>query len=325
MDYKYDAFISYSRRDLGIVFPIVERLQKEGFNIWIDMDGIESGDAFKSVIVKAIKESKTFLFFSSTNSMESLWTVKEVNVAVYLKKEIIPIKLDEAEFDNSILLDMAGLDYIDYKNVEKREACIEKLVKSLSLKTGRQTKEKPERIDLEQSNSNYFQFGYDIAIYAIHKLRGQTNEIENNRISKQMQRFQLDPNILLSLAESQDMMSRLNECAFKMGQLYGKNAENSVCLGAGVVLSIIAKRSKLGEEVGHAYDNVIVLSCRRLGVANSFISRLINATDDEMESMCDAIKIILNNLALTTHPCDVCGNPIAKDYEECPICFTKVK
>ena len=323
MDYKYDAFISYSRKDSEIVLPIVERLQKEGFNVWIDMDGVESGDAFKSVIVEAIKESKTFLFFSSKNSLESPWTVKEVNVAVLVKKEFIPIKLDETEYNNSIMFDMAGLDYIDYKNVEKREACITKLVKSLSFKTSKQVQKKSESNFSKQLNSHYFEFGYDIAKYVIHKLRGQTNEFDNNRISEQMQCFQLDPNILLSLTEPQDMMFKLNECAFNLGQFYVKNAENSVCLGALFVLSIIAKRSNVSDKVAHTYDDAIVLSCRRLGVANSFIARLINATDDEMESMCNVIKTILDNLSLTTHPCYVCGNPLAKDYEECPMCYSK--
>ena len=64
MDNKYDIFISYSRRDSELVLTVVKQLQKRGFTIWIDKDGIESGDAFKSVIVRAIKNSDVFLFFS---------------------------------------------------------------------------------------------------------------------------------------------------------------------------------------------------------------------------------------------------------------------
>lgn len=63
MDNKYDIFVSYSRRDSELVLSVVKQLQKKGFTTWIDKDGIESGDAFKSVIVRAIKYFDVFLFF----------------------------------------------------------------------------------------------------------------------------------------------------------------------------------------------------------------------------------------------------------------------
>ena len=67
----YDFFISYSRRDTTKVTPIVNFLLENGVKVWIDKDGSESGDAFKSVIVSAIDNASTFLFFSSAASNES--------------------------------------------------------------------------------------------------------------------------------------------------------------------------------------------------------------------------------------------------------------
>ena len=64
MSKKYDVFISYSRKDSEIVNRIVEILSAKGFCSWMDKDGIESGDAFKTVIVSAIENSGVFLFFS---------------------------------------------------------------------------------------------------------------------------------------------------------------------------------------------------------------------------------------------------------------------
>lgn len=113
---EYDIFVSYSRKDTDQVQEVVGKLTDQGFNVWIDRDGIESGDAFKSVIVKAIKNSKIFLFFSSATANESPWTVKEVNMAVFLKKTIIPIKLDDTIYNDSLLFDLVGLDYITYYN-----------------------------------------------------------------------------------------------------------------------------------------------------------------------------------------------------------------
>ena len=131
---KYDIFISYSRRDSELVLSIVKQLQERGFAIWIDIDGIESGDAFKSVIVRAIKNSDVFLFFSSKASNESPWTVKEVNTAVHLKKKIIPIRLDDTEYHDSILFDLGELDFVDLINEEKRSGSMDKLIKTLVCK-----------------------------------------------------------------------------------------------------------------------------------------------------------------------------------------------
>lgn len=114
---KYDIFISYSRSNLEKVIEIKDEIERViGASCWIDKDGIESGDAFKAVIVNAIKNSKLFLFFSSQTANNSSWTVKEVNTAVHLKKIIIPVKLDNTEYNDSILFDLVGLDYVDYAN-----------------------------------------------------------------------------------------------------------------------------------------------------------------------------------------------------------------
>ena len=110
---KYDVFISYSRKDKEVVNEFASKLKSHGYNIWMDVDGIESGDAFKVKIVNAIRNSSLFLFFSSKASNKSEWTVKEVNVAVNMHKPIIPIKLDDCIYNDSILFDLSGMDYID--------------------------------------------------------------------------------------------------------------------------------------------------------------------------------------------------------------------
>ena len=135
MDNEYDVFISYSRKDSEQVLGIANKLTECGYNVWIDQDGIESGDAFKSVIVKAIKRSQLFLFFSSKTANESPWTVKEVNMAVHLKKFIIPVKLDNTEYDDSLLFDLVGLDYISY--FENQEKGLRELLRSVKKHLGK--------------------------------------------------------------------------------------------------------------------------------------------------------------------------------------------
>ena len=98
----YDIFISYSRKDARIVDDVVSKLKQHGFSVWLDKNGIESGDAFKRVIVKAIEKSKCVLFFSSIDSNLSKWTAKEIGVAVYENKYIIPVLIDKSKYNPEV-------------------------------------------------------------------------------------------------------------------------------------------------------------------------------------------------------------------------------
>lgn len=131
---KYDIFISYSRHDTEKVSHIVSILEREGFKIWIDRNGIESGDAFKRVIVKAIEQSTCVLFFSSTASNNSKWTAKEIGVAVYENKCIIPILMDNSKFNPEVKFDLINLDYIDLSNVKYHTEALERLLNTLRSK-----------------------------------------------------------------------------------------------------------------------------------------------------------------------------------------------
>ncbi len=130
---NYDIFVSYSRKDGEVVQSVVDRLKAEGYRCWMDVDGIESGDAFKRKIVAAIKNSKSLLFFSSKDSNQSQWTLKEINVAVELRKLIIPVRLDGTVYSDDILLDVSGLDFVSYYG-ENRERELERMLTALKSK-----------------------------------------------------------------------------------------------------------------------------------------------------------------------------------------------
>jgi len=142
---KYDVFISYSRKDAALVNIFVQRLETEGLRVWIDRDGVESGDAFKKVIVNAIKESAIFVFFSSESSNRSPWTTKEVSIAVHYGKPIIPIRLDKSVYSEDIEFDLVNLDYIDYSEEEMRQLMMDKLIRTIKAKVLKQEPEMSEQ------------------------------------------------------------------------------------------------------------------------------------------------------------------------------------
>ncbi len=47
-------YISYARKDKEKVYPIVDELERSGFDCWIDKEGIESEEQFKNVFLDTI-------------------------------------------------------------------------------------------------------------------------------------------------------------------------------------------------------------------------------------------------------------------------------
>lgn len=126
---EYDVFISYSRKDYlddagnvlknNVLSKIKETLKSNGRSFWFDEEGIYSGDEFASVITRAIRNSKIFLFISSVNSNQSKWTSNEISTALEFGKPIIPFRLDGSPYNDSVMMKIVSLDYIEGKDVEK--------------------------------------------------------------------------------------------------------------------------------------------------------------------------------------------------------------
>lgn len=134
----YDVFISYSRKDYvdeqGNVLPdnILSKIKKafkeNGISYWFDEEGIYSGDEFASVLTRAIRESSVFLFVSSANSNSSRWTSNEISTALEFKKKIIPFRIDNSPYNDSVMMKIISLDYIDCKDEQK---AINKLLRAV--------------------------------------------------------------------------------------------------------------------------------------------------------------------------------------------------
>lgn len=125
MKYKYDVFISYSRRDYvdesynvipgNAIAEIQNVFDENGITYWFDKDGIYSGQEFFEIITGAIAESKMLIFISSKHSNESMWTAGEIFEALDGEKAIIPVKIDNSQYNKKFKLLIRPLDYIDYQ------------------------------------------------------------------------------------------------------------------------------------------------------------------------------------------------------------------
>ena len=126
------VFISYSKRDYigdnGQVIPnnvidmILNVLTDNNISYWIDREGLDLGTTYAETISKKIKDCDTFLFISTKNSNSSPWTLREISTAIDFGKTVLPVKLDNSNYADSVALYLASIQYIDWKEFGSEEA-----------------------------------------------------------------------------------------------------------------------------------------------------------------------------------------------------------
>ncbi len=102
-----DVFVSYRRLDVEFVKRLVEDLQKEGKEVWVDWEDIPPGVVgFADEIKRGLEGADTFIAVLSPDYLESSYCVDlELAYAVELNKKIIPVvlhKFDDHEIPSSI-------------------------------------------------------------------------------------------------------------------------------------------------------------------------------------------------------------------------------
>jgi hypothetical protein len=165
---KCEVFISYSRADYidaernvipgNAISMIKEAFDEAGVTYWFDEDGIYAGDPFASSVAKAIYYCDVFLYISSERSNLSPWISNEVAMAFANKKKIIPVRIDDSSYNESIALYIQNLDYVDYSaNPDKAMARLVSSVtgflsrqRKLRAEQERKAREEEERMRLEQ-------------------------------------------------------------------------------------------------------------------------------------------------------------------------------
>ena len=292
-------FISYKRVNKDRVFKLKKQIDNAlHLDCWIDTEGIESDAQFINVIISAINKADILLFMYShahtlITDYSKDWTIRELNFAQIKNKRIIFLNIDKTPLTDWFLMMFGTKQQIDATS----DAEVQKLIRNLATWLGKETAPTLDIDDIHGksdtttlSNVEGFDVGYDMARFAIYKLRGQTTSKQESEMKQKMTALGLDTKLLLDNMSAENIIQRLNDCAYNLGVLFGKNIESSVCLGALFVLSVIAKRSRISEEFGHYYDKAIIMACRQLNIDTSLVNRLINSNDDEMEDMLEEIK-----------------------------------
>ena len=139
-------FISYKHKDSDLVYPVIEKLHDNGFNIWYDA-GLPQGKNYDIQIANHIKNSSLFINFITKTAMdcandEEDYMIKEFSIARNFKKPIFPIYLEDVQLDGFYLVHMLGKQSIFRHNYHDDESlfiqsCIDALKEDFNLKPGK--------------------------------------------------------------------------------------------------------------------------------------------------------------------------------------------
>lgn len=160
---KYDVFISYSRKDYvdnqgnvmedSPVNRIIQFLDKKNISYWVDKEGIYSGREFVEVLANAIVDSKMVIFVSSKNSNSSIYTTGEVFEAIENKRLIIPVKIDNSQYNPKFKLLLRPLDFIDYSKVDALSDLLRAIEKEKEIINQKEEEEKRKLKELEEQKN----------------------------------------------------------------------------------------------------------------------------------------------------------------------------
>lgn len=114
------VFISYRRANAPWAIAINQYLTNSGYDVFIDFWSIRSGD-FEQIITQSILASAHFLVLLTPSAIERCtepndWLRREIEIALYSKRNIIPIFLENFDFG-----DPATYEYLtgDLENLRK--------------------------------------------------------------------------------------------------------------------------------------------------------------------------------------------------------------
>ena len=106
---SYRVFFSYSHHDGPFVEAVAELIRATGTHVFRDKDNIPLGETWRPYIAQALMGADTTIVFWSGHSAESSEVQNEYRQAISLKKNVVPVMLDNTPLPAD-LAEYNGLD-----------------------------------------------------------------------------------------------------------------------------------------------------------------------------------------------------------------------
>ena len=117
----HDIFLCYSWADKSYALKLGQELKSLGCRVWLDYEGIQSGDMFTNVIINAIDTSSVFIFVGSEHSYKSSWCRNELYYADKIGKDIIFVQIDESEMSDEFFFLFGSKQVTKYQDEYQKE------------------------------------------------------------------------------------------------------------------------------------------------------------------------------------------------------------
>ena len=105
------VFVSYAHDDANTVYPEMQWLHDQGFNVWYD-EGISPGTAWRNELAESILGAGLFLFFVTPKSVISDNCEKEVDFAIDHHIPVVTVHLRQTELPSGMELTLSSIQGI---------------------------------------------------------------------------------------------------------------------------------------------------------------------------------------------------------------------
>ena len=136
-------FISYAHKDSELVFPIIEQMQKDRYNVWFD-EGIDPGTEWPKTVADRLYRCAFFIALMSENYLASTNCIDELEFARNKEKSRVILYLQDIALPIEVELRHGRIQAIFwFKYTEKAEA-FNKLYSTKGITGSRSKDEKPD-------------------------------------------------------------------------------------------------------------------------------------------------------------------------------------
>ncbi len=116
------CFISYSTKNKDIAESVKDKLLSNSISCWMAPYSIPYGSDYSTEIYDAIANCKVFVLILSEQSMNSVYVVKELDLAVSNKRIIIPFRIDEEKLTKSFSFFLCNVQIMHAESTSLTEA-----------------------------------------------------------------------------------------------------------------------------------------------------------------------------------------------------------
>jgi hypothetical protein len=127
---EHDIFLSYSRRDAGIMRRVKADLTASGFVVWTDEYLTPGTPSWLKIVEEKISQAACLLILMSPDSRQSNWVSKELTFATAHQVPIFPL-LVRGDERSSVPLILSGYQYADVRKERAYHANFPALVRAV--------------------------------------------------------------------------------------------------------------------------------------------------------------------------------------------------